>query len=346
MHLLTNTEAITLNKTLGKLEPGSWVMHDLNAFEIAQKAPRGTVTNREHGWTQLLSQEEGAPTLVMRSGAIGDLLMLTPALRAMGEPKPTICCFPHMHAIFEHSGFPVESYPLALSRVGQYGKIISLEDTLETDFTHNGADVFAKALDVPTPLKNYRPLYTVTDTEKALARKHLFSGRPNVAIQPRSSISNRDYPSELWYRVMVELERRGWGILLLGKKNQVPRLPPQMDTPFIRNLADLDLPLREAVAVLSLCDAFAGIDSSMMHFAAALDIPAVSLHGPFPWSIRTANYPNNTALTGRGECAGCCWHMTEGAHFPPNKPCTKRGYCVVLADIHPDRIATRIDLLK
>ena len=43
MHLLTLTEPVNLGKTLGILEAGSWLMHDLNAFEIAIKARRGAV---------------------------------------------------------------------------------------------------------------------------------------------------------------------------------------------------------------------------------------------------------------------------------------------------------------
>lgn len=286
----------------------------------------------------------------MRSGAFGDLLMLSPVLKEWPYLQfITLSCFKHHHALFDgwkNREIGLEEYPLPFEKIKLYSKIVSLENTMELDHEHHATDVFAKALGVPTPLKSYKPIYHVTDAEKAATKKWLFTARPNLAIQPRASTPNRDYPGQLWGEVITKLEQRGWGILLFGKKGQVPPLDKSLQSPFIRNLAEEDLPLRESVAVLSQCDAFCGVDSSFMHFAAALDIPSVSLHGSFPWQIRTLHYPLNTALTGAGDCAGCCWHKHDGQYFPPDKPCTKTGLCVVLASIKPDRIVSKVDSLK
>ncbi len=345
MHTLTNAQPIDLGKSLGILAPGEWLMSDLNAFEIAMRGERGTVKIRQDGWKDLTVPNGG--TLIMRSGAIGDLLMLTPAVAAM-KKRPSISVFDTHKSLFTGLDIfdRIETYPLPLAHVARYSRIISLEDTMETDHSQHATDVFAKALGLETPLPSYKPLYEVTEFEKEAAKKWTFGNRPNIAIQPRASIPNRDYPAQLWGEVITRLEKRGWGILIFGRKGQIPELPPELQTPFIRNLAQEELPLRESVAVLSQCDAFCGVDSSFMHFAGALGIPSVSLHGPFRWQTRTAHYPLNTALTGNGECAGCSWHMHNGRMFPPNKPCSTRGLCVVLADIKPERIVARIDLLK
>ncbi len=343
MHILTNSQPIDLGKPLGVLEPGDWLMNDQNAFEIAVRAPRGSTKIKDHGWLAWLSQEEDAPDLVMRSGAIGDLLMLSPVL---AERKAHLSCFPHHFPIFEGTDQKVMPYPLALPDVNRYRNIISLENTMEMDSKHHAADVFAKALGVPTPLKSYKPIYHVTDDEKTAALKWIFLNRPNVAIQPRASIPNRDYPAQSWLQVIMGLEKRGWGVLILGKKGQIPPFPPEVNSPFIRNLAEENLSLRESVAVLSQCNAFAGVDSSFNHFAAALDIPSVSLFGPFDWQTRAIHYEKNTSLTGAGDCAGCAWHMHNGRMFPPDKPCSQLGMCVVLANIKPERIIAKLDLLK
>ncbi len=325
-------------------------MHDANAFEIALRAERGTVTVKPYASPEVTSAVDDRPRLIMRSGAIGDLLMLSPVLKEWPYLQfIALSCFKHHREIFD--GWPrgdvmLEEYPLPLDRIKFYSKIVSLENTMETNHEEHATDVFAKALGVPTPLKSYKPIYHVRDDEKAATAKWLFKGRPNLAIQPRASIPNRDYPGQLWGEVILELEKRGWGILLIGRKGQIPPLGDKMKSPFIRNLAEEDLSLRESVAVLSQCDAFAGVDSSFMHFAAALDIPSVSLHGAFPWQIRTKHYSLNTALTGPGDCAGCCWHMHNGRMFPPNKPCTEKGFCVVLAGIKTERIVAKIDALK
>ncbi len=338
-------------------------MHDANAFEIALRAPRGTVKIKDHGWEELLDPKSGY-TLIMRSGAIGDLLMLSPVIKAMQEERGLwrnvhqtpihVCCFPHHFPVYTPTPVEIfvdlpsrwENYPLPLALVSRYKEIISLENTMETNHEEHATDVFAKALGVPTPLKSYKPIYRVTKAEKESTAKWLFKVRPNVAIQCRASIPNRDYPGKLWGQVIIELEKRGWGVLLLGRKGQIPPLDKALKSPFIRNLAEEDLSLRESVAVLSQCDAFAGVDSSFNHFAAALDIPSVSLFGPFKWQTRAAHYPLNTALTGPGDCAGCSWHMHNGRMFPPNKPCTDKGFCVVLAGIKTERVVAKIDALK
>lgn len=337
---------VNLGGGLPPLQPGEWLMHDANAFEIALRAERGTVKIRSEGWEEFLNQDaHDSKLLIMRSGAFGDLLMLTPILEEMGHVAD-LSAFAHHGCLFDGSETKVAPYPLPLNEVHRYGKVVSLENTMELNHEEHATDIFAKALGVPTPLKSYKPIYRVTDDEQVATSKWIFKGRPNIAIQPRASIPNRDYPGQLWGQVIVELEKRGWGVLLIGRKGKIPPLDKAMRSPFIRNLAEENLTLRESVAVLSQCDAFAGVDSSFMHFAAALDIPAVSLHGAFPWQIRTKYYPLNTAITGPGECAGCCWHMHGGRMFPPNKPCTDKGFCVVLAGIKPERIVAKIDALK
>lgn len=338
---------MNLGKTLGILPAGDWLMHDLNAFEIAQLAPRGAakLAPAEYDITW------GAPNIFMRSGAIGDLLMLTPAIaewkRARRE-KVSLCCFPHHFPLFEGSDLFEEliPYPLKKADALKGSLLFSLENTMESDHSQHATDVFAKALGLTTPLPSYKPIYHVTDEEKTATKKHLFENRPNLVIQPVASVKNRDYPLPLWMEVMRKAEQRGWGILIVGKKGQIPPMPSSWQNPFVRDLSQLDLSLRESVAVLSQAQAFCGVDSAFAHFCHALDIPAVVLFAAFDWKTRTAHAPKTIALSGIGECAPCNWHMHAGRMFPPNKPCTKPQFCTVLAGITPERVISKLDLLK
>ncbi len=222
-----------------------------------------------------------------------------------------------------------------------------MENTMETYHDMHATDAFSdRLLGLDERVSDYRPVYRVTDAEKEAAQKYLFKNRPNLAVQVRASVANRDYPMPQWLEVIKKLEQRGWGILLLGSKGQVPPLAPQDQSPFIRNLADEGLTFRESAAVLSQCQAFVGVDSAWAHMCHALDIPAVVLFGAFSWETRTSKAPKTIALSGVGECAPCNWHMHAGRQFPPNKPCSARQQCVVLAGITADRIVSKVSLLK
>lgn len=351
MHVIHLSEPVPLNKTVGTLGGGDWLVQDLNAFEIAQIAERGVVKVDSHGWVPWLSQEENAPTLIMRSGAYGDLLMLSPILHEWSlytNQIPHLSCFKHHHCLFENFPVPIvlEEYPLPLAAVNKYREIITLESLMEKDATRHPTDIFFDALELKGPLRSRKPVYVATMGEQVATAKHLFTKRPNVAIQMRASIPNRDYPVMQWFDVITGLEKRGWGVLLLGVKGHIGPLPPPIQSPFIRNLAMEGLSFRESAAVLSQCDAFCGVDSAFMHLAAALDIPSVSLHGSFKWQTRAGSYGKNTAISGKGACAGCSWHAKGHMMFPPNKPCSQIGECVVLASIEPDRIVQTVDRLK
>lgn len=349
MHLLTLTAPVDLGKTLGVLPEGQFLVGDLNAFEIAQLADRGKVTVTDRGWAPWLNPE-GSPVIV-RSGAIGDLLMLTPALAAWKfktGKKVRLCCFPHHFPLFEGSGLVDEliPYPLPFDRTNTISEIISLENTMEVDHEHHITDVFAKALGIDTPLTSYHPIYSVSKDEEKKAKAYIFKGRPTVACQLVPSVANRNWTPQQWSEVIFNLEQKGWGVLLMGSPGQIPPLNEKSQTPFIRNLSQEKITLRESAAILSLCDAFVGVDSGMLHMANALDVPAVGLFGPFSWKIRTAHSKTTTALQGNAPCAPCNYHMHAGAHFPKNMPCSTTGICVAMADISSERVIAKIMSLK
>ncbi len=347
MHKLTLSEPVNLGKTLGVLPAGEWLMHDLNAFEIARLAPRGAAQVKHY----IPRDHPMGSVLIMRSGAIGDLLLLTPAIRefvSQGGERPVLSCFNHHHDIFSGNNdiAAVASYPIRLGAADGYQNIISLENTMESDHTQHATDVFAKALGLTTPLADYRPVYHVTPEERAATAKHLFANRPTLVIQPKASVANRDYPLNQWMEVIRKLEQHGWGVLIFGQKGQFPEIPKEWANPFVRDLSRSGLSFRECAAILSQAQAFCGVDSAWAHMCHALDIPGVVLFAAFDWRNRTGRAPKTIAITGVGECAPCNWHMHAGRQFPPGKPCTASQHCVVLGGIKPDRIVQTVSLLK
>jgi len=347
MHVLRNTAPLPMGG-FGVLQPGEWLMHDMNAFECGVLAERGTVKLDSAGSS--IEPLGGSGVLVMRSGRFGDLLMASPALMAFRENLPvtpiSLSCFPQRSALFENTSYmPLEPYPMPMARANKFDKVISLENIVETERELHATDAFAKALGVT--VTDYRPIYKVTEDELAAAA--LLKGmseRPLVTIQPRSSVINRDYPFGLWAHVFVELDRRGWEVVLLGEKGSIPPLPKELASLHITDLSVRGLTFRQSAAMVALADAHCGVDSAFLQIAFAVKTPCVGLFGPIDWKLRASKNPQAVSLTGTLECKGCGWHLRGGQAFPPGMPCAKDRVCGVLADIAPDRIVAKLEAMK
>ena len=345
MHTLTLTQPLTVGGSIGTLQPGEWLLSDQNSFELALMAERGSATLSQYDpWYD----QECGTTLLVRSGAIGDLLFLTAAVRAYREAHEGIevhlCCRKEHQSMFENTDLfdKLETYPLRKEDT-RYANIVSLENIMELAHDTHATDAFATALGVT--VDDYKPVYTVTDEEKSLAKNWITSNRPRVGIQLAASVKNRNYPLDLWAKVIFGLDDRGWEVFLFGHPGQIPEFAPNMKRTYIHNMSTEKLTFRESAALLSQCNAFVGVDSSLLHLCHALDVPAVGLFGAFSWQTRTAKAPLTHAITGDGECKNCRWHAKNGLHFPP-MPCRQTQFCSVLASITPDRIVSKVDALK
>ena len=111
------------------------------------------------------------------------------------------------------------------------------------------------------------------------------------------------------------------------------------------NLAQHGLTFRQSAAFLESCDCFFGPDSSLLHAAGALDVPAVGVFGAYPWKLRTAYYTSVVAIQGIDGCSlAPCFHQDHSwtGTFPANGPCMQTGQCSVLVSIDPKRVIAKI----
>lgn len=340
MHILENTQPIPLGKP-GVLPPGRWLVQDQNAFEMGLMGERGSVT-----LTKIpndMSPQTAINLLLLRSGAIGDLLLLSPAVRAFRAKHPqariTLCRF-SMHAgLFDETGIfdDYADYPLPVS--GNYDTIFSLENVLELNPTVHATDCFAAALGVT--VTDYKPSYFVRNFEHKDAERYLKrSDRPKLAVQLLASANNRNYPMPLWKKVIDALILNGWHVILFGS----PELTAKMNhgkfmTPLVGHF-------RECAAVFAGCTAFVGVDSVWSHMCHALDVPGVVLYGAFDPATRTGKNPGVTALVGQGPCAPCSHHIHAGNHFPRQWPCAQKQVCSVLGSINPATVISAVNRLK
>lgn len=325
------------------LEAGEWLCDDVNAAELSLLGERGTSTILFVGY----EANTGLGTkslLLVRSGAIGDLLYLSPVIARLKEEDPelhiALSCFQKHHEVVCDLGVELLAYPLRKEEAGRFRQVLSLENVMELNHEKHATDAFADRLSVE--VKDYRPVFNLSEFERGLGEARFPRERKiRIGVQCRSSTANRDYPLPQWREVFEELTKNpNVEIFLFGAKGQLPAM--KETSPQIRNLTEEDLTFRQSAAALATCDVFCGVDSSLLPLCHALDIPAVGLYAAFDWKTRTAKAPRTWALTGLGECAPCNWIKHAGHAFPPTMPCAKQGVCGVLASITPDRIVTKI----
>jgi ADP-heptose:LPS heptosyltransferase len=349
MHILRTSSPIRYAG--GTIQPGEWLCNDDNAFQLASMGERGSAeltpwkstSEFKTMWSQNLDVSPKS-ILLIRSGAIGDLLLLTPAIRALRVKHPDaqiwLSCFKRHWDIFAQGDTHFVEYPLPTSELAQFDLIISLENVVElsTEKGQHATDAFAEALGVT--VTDYRPVYRVTEEERAWWANRLGASKaPNqkrVALHLHASAQVRGYPLAQWVEVMKTLVARGWEIMLLGSMDGVKGVPPA-----IKDCSALSF--REAAAVLSTCDVFCGVDSSFFNLCPALGVPAIGLFGPVDWRTRIKEWSGQRALHGEG-CTPCGWTASRaGAKFPPMGPCFQKQQCVILEDIKPARVVSAIE---
>lgn len=359
MHLLTVTEHLRHGSL--SLAPGSYLADNVNAGELLAKAPH---TLRAERWfnpapIQNFTFSTGSvPTriLIIRTGGFGDLLFLTPALRALRKLNPEIyiavACFDYFAPILRENPDIDEfvSYPVPSKVLGEFDAIVPLENTVESDRTTHAVDRYLSecGIDPATiPEADKRCLYDLTEPERIGAlsafpiRLHPTTGDaiPRLGVQAAASALCRTYPHDRLAAVCQHLhQHRGWEIFFFGEPGSLNI----REQDGVTNLTLRKLDIRQSAAVLATCDVVLAPDSALAHIAGALDLPCVALYGPFPWQLRTAYHPKTFALSGQGECSPCFHQVLSRTHFPPSGPCAKTGRCEVLAAIPPERIAAKI----
>lgn len=135
----------------------------------------------------------------------------------------------------------------------------------------------------PYPKPSLRIVEQARDA--ALARFGLTLDRPVLALCPGAEFGeSKRWPAEHFARVAEKKVREGWQVWLFGSKNDhgvgeeiIQQLIPGLREEAV-NLAG-ETSLAEAIDLLSCADAVVSNDSGLMHVAAALGRPLISVYG-------------------------------------------------------------------
>jgi heptosyltransferase-2 len=168
---------------------------------------------------------------------------------------------------------------------------------------------------VGCPAPGYRlELWTTADDELA-ARvvwdRAGFARCPEVVcLNPGAAFgSAKHWPVDSFVALAQALvDRRGSGVLILcgpGERSLAAQIVHQARRPGIHSLAEHPVSLGLTKACVRRCDLLITTDSGPRHFAAAFDVPVVSLFGPTHIAWTDTHYRKEMCLQKKVACGPC-----------------------------------------
>jgi ADP-heptose:LPS heptosyltransferase len=256
-------------------------------------------------------------------GGIGDVLLMTPAIRAFKQRDPS--CSIHVYCEHKLHREVLKNNPYIdrLIFVGRWGRAALQVISERKWMTFRWANFWVLA---PGLLYNNPAAQVVgeklglgindtqldcflTEEEAAEARKITSQYRNPVIININSNSSrNKHWPIENWERLV--LNNPQYDFLQLGLAREEP----------VRGAKNLlgKTTLRQSLGIVKAAKAFVGVDSSMAHVAAAFRIPAVVLFGPS--SPNVYGHAASRNLYNAPRCSPCM-EIIGNVACPYGKPC-------------------------
>lgn len=230
------------------------------------------------------------PTLVTRAqGGIGDLIMMTPGLRALAkrQGRPVDFALPQkFHAIFRNNPYvrllDIEGPPIDISAYAVWANLSicpagRYESTHRPHVKKGRVELFARGMGVLMPELSKTgmtvDIFLSESDREFCARFKAENGlgqRAIIGIQPYSRDSYKDH---------------------LRISDTIRKLSETYDIVIFHHVKD-GLPTGEGIvstagnslgnslALVSILDGMVSVDSAFLHAAAAFDVPVVALFGP------------------------------------------------------------------
>lgn len=336
------------------VDPGSYILGPVPLAQALTQNAVGSIQSLEDYRSEMSMPEHrevesGDTIYLVRPGSFGDLLLLTPVVKALRIKYPgvqvKVACHPRyapiLDGVVDTVGYPVSTSDF--DRVSNH--YFFLEGVVEYPDKsmrgHTYVSRFAKACGIDK-IHDRRLGYILTADEAAWAEDSFpkEEGKVRVGVQVRASAENRTYHRKKTVEVMAHLLNKGVAdeIYLFGAPGDIDF--PEVDK--VTNLSNAGLSVRMSVAVAKTCDALLVPDSLFMHVAGALDIPALVLSGAFDPSITQGQQNTVHAMRGMGKCRFCNHLPVAGNAFPPGEQCSIDLQCRVINSLSPEVVAHNI----
>lgn len=249
--------------------------------------------------------------LVVHHAAIGDVICVEPAIRALkqqlGDSVGIILRVTHPELFRNHPDISRVEHTMFPPRCNVYEKKyeLSIDPTKQNRRSHL-VDRAAEQIGVALALEGRIPrIYLDRWDEVMLEKFHLPDcGGLKIAVSPHVNWPSRQWENSRWSELCTILKKRlGATIIQLGAAGSYT--------------ADFGIDLvgqtssREVAAVLSRCDLLVSVDTGLAHLAAVVGTPCVGIFGPIYPELRMHLGLGRAVIAADAECRGC-FHWYDG----------------------------------
>lgn len=275
----------------------------------------------------------GKTLLAWRSGGIGDLLFMTPVFNYLKKTYPDckiiLATQSKYFTLFKGSNLVDETLPIPFSveDLHRCNYHLHFEGIIENNPRAekiNAYDLFVEWFNlrgkipprVPEmlPIANFPPELDVRAKETLMHIDPKMSVRIGLHIATSSPIRNWPLPNQRMFAKMAV--EKGWKVFLFGSTYDTD-LTKMFDLKGVYNLIpNTSNDIQKIMSFINNMNVMVGPDSSMIHLAAALNVPAVGLYGPFKSFLRCKYYSKFICLDSEIQC-----QPFLGVHH-----CFKHGY--------------------
>lgn len=315
--------------------------------------PRG-LTQKDPSLQQLKRiRETSAPNIcIVRSlGGVGDVLMVTPSLRALRYewPKAQITFAtdynylngalvdlmannPYINGLISYHAVEAQGYD---TKIDVTSCCLQYEKPKAAAF--NRIDIFAQHIGVSLDATGRKPDYFVSPEEMSWAKRklQLSKNRPNqivIGVQPRSAAQSRSWNLDKVRQLVALLSQNP-----LYKVIVFDFMQPGSGDREMWNLVKVEpcinFGLRQVGALVNEVDFMVTPDSGLMHLAAAVDTPGLAVFGGTDPAARINHYPGIEAVSRSDFACFPCWYDSS--------PCKTQRTC--LDNISVDQVFNQVN---
>jgi ADP-heptose:LPS heptosyltransferase len=276
------------------------------------------------------------PVIFSKYSGIGDIICTFPTVIRLKDRHPgarflynchhSYACLPVMGGITRQATHLRHTGILRYWYGGLFEKFYEFPcaDERVDDFCKDYV-VLEYAADHQVKVEPAHPRLTVAQNAKAIADEKLRKVLPGIpsgiiTIQTGPSWPIREWPREAWKKLIAELGRQTpASVVQIGTDHHLAMGHSEVSAlPGTVSLVN-HLTLEESCAVIAASDLFIGIDSGLLHVAAALGVPCVGIFGPTSPQLRLPARDVRNCVVSRVHCQGC-HHRIPRIHWEKNCP--------------------------